>query len=251
MNKIYIHASGTLHQLITSTARGYVNHVSGVIKPEKAVDLIARFEDIYETNLNRDQRAYRKKKGKCNVRLFLHPRYTTPDFQWWLLATDGEGAFHEREKSMDARVRRQRLTSFNQYQALKAPAVGNIPRWTWRMKDETFKNWQARIQAAIRNRQDEKDLKKVLRELHSLPGFRGIRIQVAELRKFTIGEWRRSTKLDHCPHLPKKVQPYLRYKTYDQIPVELVVERLKKGKSPYALSWKRGEYKPEVQTEKL
>ena len=117
MDKIYIHASGTLHQLITSTARGYVNHVSGVIKPEKAVDLIARFEDIYETNLNRDQRAYRKKKGKCNVRLFLHPRYTTPDFQWWLLATDGEGLFHEREKSKRGLKKRQRLSAFNQYQA--------------------------------------------------------------------------------------------------------------------------------------
>jgi len=42
------------------------------------------------------------------------------------------------------------------------------------------------------------------------------------------------------------VQPYLRYKTYAQIPVELVVGRLKAGKSPYAQSWKRGDFKLEI-----
>jgi len=245
MDKIYVHASGTLHQLITSTARGYVNHVSGVVKPDKVERVIARFEDLYETNLNRDQRAYRKKKGRCNVRLFIHPRYTTPDLQWWLLATDGEGLFYEREKPKSGLKRRSRLTAFNQYEAMIAPAKGNVPRWTWRLSQESSKNWEARIQAAIRNRKNENDLKNIMRELHSLPGFRGVRSQVAGLRKFTGYEWRRITAQDSCPHIPKKVQPYLRYKTYDQVPVELVAERLKKGKSPYALSWKRGEYKPE------
>jgi len=245
MPHIYIHLSGTLHSLITHTAKGYTHHVSGIITPDKVNHLSDRFEQLYDTELSKFQRARRKKAGICNVRFFLHPRYITHDFQWWLLATDGEGAFHKRESPKSGLKKRHRLTAFNQYQAVILPSKGSIPRWTWRLEAENYENWKARIKAAIRNRKDENDLKRIMKELHSLPGFRGVRNQVAELRKFTIWEWKRATKEMHCPHIPKKVQPYLRYKTYDQVPVELVVERLKKGKSPYALSWKRGEYKPE------
>jgi len=238
MTNLYIHLSGTLHSLITLTAKGYVHHVTGVVKPEKVEALAARFEELYDTELSRFQRARRKKAGKCNVRFIIHPRYTTPDFQWWLLATDGEGLFHEREKTKDSTKKRGRLTAFSQYQAVMQPAKGSIPRWTWRLDAESFANWKARIQASIRNRSDEKDIKRIMRELHSLPGFRGVRGQVAELRKFTGAEWRRITAQNSCPHIPKKVQPYLRYKSYGQVPAELVVARLKAGKSPYAIKWK-------------
>ena len=186
MSQIYIHLSGTLHSLITHTAKGYVHHVSGVVKPDKVEHLYSRFEELYDTELSKFQRARRKKAGICNVRFFLHPRYTTPDFQWWLLATDGEGLFHEREKPFCSTFKRQRLRAFNQYEAIKLPNEGKPPSWTWRLTKESYLNWRARIQAAIRNRKDEKDLKRIMKELHSLPGFRGVRNQVAELRKFTI-----------------------------------------------------------------
>jgi len=241
MTKIYIHLSGTLQHLITLTGRGYVHHVTGIIKPAKVEHLSERFKNLYETELSKHQVARRKKAGKCNVKFVIHPRYTTPDFQWWLLATKGEGAFHEREKSLCSTLKRQRLRAFNQYEAIKLPNDGKPPSWTWRLTKESYLNWRARIQAAIRNRRDEKDIKNVLRELHSLPGFRGIRSQVAELRKFAGGEWRRITAQNSCPHIPKSVQPYLRFKTYKTVDAELVVDRIKAGKSPYALKWKYGD----------
>jgi len=241
MTNIYIHLSGTLHNLITLTAKGYVYHVSGVVKPEKALHLHSRFSEIYDTELSRFQRARRKKNGKCNVRFFMHPRYTSHEFEWWLLATEGEGIFHERENPKSGLKKRHRLRAFKNYEAIIAPAKGDVPRWTWRLTDEVYKNWEARIQAAIRNRKDDKDLKNLMRELHSLPGFRGVRNQVAQLRLFTIGVWRRDRKEKHCPHLPKSVQPYLRFKTYDMIEASLVIERMKAGKSPYANKWKLGD----------
>ena len=139
---------------------------------------------------------------------------------------------------MCALFKRQRLGAFNQYELIKLPNESKPLSWTWRLTNDSYANWRARIQAAIRNRRDEKDIKNVLRELHSLLGFRGIRSQVAELRKFAVGEWRRITAQKFCPYIPKSVQPYLRYKTYKEVSVDLVVERLKVGKSPYAMSWK-------------
>ena len=80
MTEIYIHLSGTLRHLLTLTSRGYVHHVTDVIKPDKAEYLSDRFQTQYETEFSKFQRARKKKAGKSNVRFLMHPRYTTPDF---------------------------------------------------------------------------------------------------------------------------------------------------------------------------
>lgn len=62
--------------------------------------LVARFRDLYATDLTPVQRIRAKKSGLAGARLFVHPDYQEHGFHWWLLFTDGEHPAKSREKSV-------------------------------------------------------------------------------------------------------------------------------------------------------
>ena len=57
--------STTMLRIQDCISRGYYHHTRGLCKPEKIIQMVAKFDELYQINLNRDQRTYRKKKAWC------------------------------------------------------------------------------------------------------------------------------------------------------------------------------------------
>lgn len=138
----------------------------------------------------------------------------------------------------DGRARRQRLTFMGEYEAVRQPAKGGAVAWTWSLTDEFLRNIEASVRDAIRHRRDDREIARAIELYHRLPGFRGVRHQVASLRRFTIAEWKRVRGEGRCPHLPPRVQPYVRYRRYAQVDLALVLARLGDGLPPFAWEWR-------------
>jgi hypothetical protein len=242
--QIHAHKTGTMHALITAVARGYTYYIRGDVPAGRVNTFRDKFHERYLVDLTPHQRHQRHRQGLGNARLFLHPSYTEPTFSWWLLLTEGAHPARASEKGIcNLTDKRQRLCFQGQYEAVLRPAPGATPRWTWRLTTPYYEDLSSQLQRAIRNRKDHKELEAVLRSIHRLPGFRGVRGQVMALRKLAEGEWRRVKAEDRCPYLPPIIQPYPRFKSYPTVALELVRDRMLAGKTPFAAEWR---YQPEA-----
>jgi hypothetical protein len=239
--QIHLRKTGAMQAMLTAVARGYHWHVGGQVPAERTAGLIAKFTERYELGLPWWTVARRRQAGLANARLFLHPAYNVPIFDWWLLLTDGAHPARTQERLADARERRQRLVFQTQFEAVRRPAPGGQPRWTWRIAQETYDDFAARIREAVRHRRDDRELKSLILAYHHLPGFRGVRNQVVALRQLTLDEWRRVRGDKECAFLPKAVQPFERFKAYHTVDWELVRDRLLAGQTPFAKDWRLGE----------
>jgi hypothetical protein len=236
--RVHLRKTGAMQAVLTAIARGAHWHVSGQVPAERAGALIEKFTERYEIGLPWWTVARRRQAGQANARLFLHPAHDKPVFDWWLLLTGGAHAAREQERLLDARERRQRLVFQTQFEAVRRPAPGGQPRWTWRIAQEPYDDFAARIREAIRHRRDDRDLKALMVAVHRLPGFRGVRNQVAALRRLTIAEWGRIHGEKECAALPKAVQPFERFHAYHTVEWDLVRDRLLAGKTPFAREWR-------------
>jgi len=239
--RIHLRKTGAMQAMLTAIARGYHWHVCGRVPAERAGALIAKFTERYDIGLPWWTVARRRQQSRANARLFLHPAHDAPAFDWWLLLTDGEHAARDQERLEDARERRRRLVFQTQFEAVRRPAPGGQPRWTWRIAQEPYDDFAARIQEAIRHRRDDRDLKALMVALHRLPGFRGVRNQVTALRRLTLAEWGRAHGDKECDVLPKAVQPFERFHAYLTVDWEMVRDRLLAGQTPFAREWRRKE----------
>ncbi len=237
--RVHLRKTGAMQAMLTAVARGYHWHVSGQVPAEKAGALIDKFTERYEIGLPWWTIARRRKAGQANARFFLHPSHNAPVFDWWLLLTDGEHPAREQERLKDARERRQRLVFQTQFEAVRRPAPGGQPRWTWRIAQEVYDEFAARIREAVRHRRDDRDLTAVILAYHRLPGFRGVRNQVSALRRLTLDEWRRVRGDKECALLPKAVQPFERFRAYHTVEWDLVRDRLLAGLTPFDKRWRQ------------
>ncbi len=239
---LHVYKSGTMQDMQAAVARGYHWHVSGRVGPARLPQMAAKFATLYETELSVGQRYRRRQAGRGVARLFVHPDYRQPVLHWWVLFTDGEHPAREREHELrDAREKRQRLLFQDNFELLRLQARGGASVWTWRLTREAQAEFSTRITEAVRRRRDRRVLKQVVREFHSLPGFRGVRHQVAALRYHTAGEWRRAGEGDTCPLLPTRMPPYLRFKSFPTVPMSAVCARLLTDEPPYTLEQRYGE----------
>lgn len=191
--KIHSRKTVLMQRLIDSFIRGYHWHTSGIISRDKLQDLERKFAEKYGTDLNKNQRAYRRKKGMAISRLFFLEQSHEEGILWWLLATDGEGAIHQEEKLRDARDRRGRIRMGGDYELVRVTKPGRSGVRgvaTWRMTKEREKKWRARIVSAC-NRMTDKDIKEIMHSLYRTPGFSGIRKQVGSLVALAKRKWRR------------------------------------------------------------
>lgn len=239
--QVHVHKTGTMHALVTAVARGYTCYISGEVAAGRVTYLCEKFQDRYLTDLSPSRRQTRQRQGLGNARLFLHPSYTEPTFSWWLLLTEGPHPAREAEKAiLDARDKRQRLGFQGNFEAVVRPAPGGAPRWTWRLTTPFYEDLSSRLQRSIRHGRDPREAEAVLRTIHRLPGFRGVRGQVMALRKLADGEWRRVKAEDRCPLLPPVIQAYPRFKSYPTVSLDLVRDRMLAGKPPFATEWRYG-----------
>lgn len=239
---LFAHKTGTLHAMLQAISRGHHWWLAGEVSAARVSPMVAKFAQQWGTETPKRTRARNKSNGLASAVLFVHPTYVRPSFSWWLMLTEGEHPARGAEAGFrDGRDRRQRLTFQDEYEALQLPSPGALPRWTWRLTASFEEDLRAQIRESVRHRRDPQALKNVIRVYHSLPGFRGVRHQVAALRRHTAGEWRRAKAEGECPHLPVRVPPYARYKTYRTVPLEIVRDRLLAGLSPYSVEMRYGE----------
>jgi hypothetical protein len=233
--QIHLYKTGLMQVLLTRLAHGYHWHYRGVIAADRVEAFVGHVQEEFETEATPARRNHRRRyRGEANAFLMVHPDYTEPYFHWWLQLTDGD---HHDMVPMtmfrDARGRGDnRLIVPGDYEAVLRPARGGAPRRTWQLTSASFQNYAIRIEQAVRHRTDPRTIHLLLRELHSLPAFRGVRAQIGELRRRTVGEWRR-VKPDTARLTLPPFPPYVRFKTFDTIPLAVVRSRLVQGRKPF------------------
>ncbi|KXV49671.1 hypothetical protein AD945_03835 [Gluconobacter albidus] len=231
---IYVHKTSTMQAILTAVSRGYHWHVGGIVRADRFPGLEAKFADLYGIGATKKQRYRGRLKGAAGVRMFAHPAHRSPHFFWWLLLTDGESIAREREHGLrEASDAHTRITWANEFEIVRLPGIGSAPRWTWRMTRTRMETWKEEIRVAIRHRRHDSAIRYVIARFHHLPGFKGVREQVAELRRFTALEWGRIKRNGKCPYLPPKMPGYVRFQAAPGVESEWVVGRLCDGLPPF------------------
>lgn len=178
--------------------RKYYFYVCGKTELGKLDGLVSKFDFLYGINLSRQSKSRRRKSGEA-VSVFHSFVIQENEVFWVLLATEGKGRIHHREKLLDLRDKKSRLlTPCGRYQLLNDGHT-----WTWSMTRTYYQKFEERIHAAatlspakrreIVHNDKVADLhaERLLDQLYAQPGFREIRKQVGRLVTLLINEWKR------------------------------------------------------------
>jgi len=190
---IHIYKTALMQRLIDAVSRGYLHHTSGTVPLRKAQRMAEKFAQRYGIHFNTNQRAYAKRQGRANARLFLLAYEHSDELDWWLLVTPGSGQVHEEERLHLAADRRHRIRIQDDYELLRAPRRkrhGGRHVWTWRMTRQCYTTWRHRLIEACRARSPRR-ITESLQSLRRVPGFSGTRQQTIELLRLAQHEWRR------------------------------------------------------------
>lgn len=203
---VYLYKTVLMQRLLDSVSRGYPWHTSGTVPLHKAQRFVEKFADRYSVDRNENQRAYARRKGKANARLFMFVTHERTELLWWLLASKGIGVVHEQEQLWHAMDKRRRIRIGNDYELIRrtrSSTNGGGTVWSWRMTRACYENWRRRIILACRS-PGTAEIRPAISSLFRTPGFSGTRKQVGELCTLARKEWRRRHgSLDHFPTLPK------------------------------------------------
>lgn len=223
----------TIMQRIQQAAtRGYCLYTCGTVPAKKAQTLADKFAEKYGTNLNENQRSYRRRLKKSNAFLYLYPKKNSNNFLWWLLVTEGTGLVHDEENLIKIFDKHNRLTWDNDYELVVLPKENSKHTVTWRMNRKCYQSWNDRIRKAIRQKYSNDKAKQAIWSLARTPGFSGIRKQVKRLYQLFKSEWKRTRKhTEEIPALPKV--NYVRGIKSDTIPLSQIVKRMNSGKRPF------------------
>lgn len=209
--KIYLD-NGTFMQRISDyVGNGYHWHVGGVFlshDANKIEDFALKMVERYETNLTAKGRHRNRSVGMAVCVLLAHVG-ASGHLLWKLLATDGDGAFHDLERSKrDARLKHERIslaTGFELVKTTRPAAHGGGEAWTWRMTDTLYKKVESNLTRISLNCSPG-DVEQALYDLlMKRPMFRGIRSQSNRLLTHFRREWivhRGDTPLPELPSLP-------------------------------------------------
>ena len=181
---------------------GYREYVLGEVRPDRAWPLAMKFRRLYEVHLHRNQRARARANGEGSAyALWWQPHADTIVFA--LLLTPGQHAARQLEKLRDCGERGSRMT-LGDYELVQRPREGNAtPAWTWRLTDEAYEGWRARVLEVVRGGNDFV-VKQLVDDLLSTPGFAGVREQVKKLTALFRAEWSRRRGGRVMPELPRQ-----------------------------------------------
>lgn len=235
--QIFIHKTGIMQQMIRYLSVGYINHTNGVVHASKIAGLSKKLMSKYDTEIDKNRRTRRKKKGQGNAVYLCYPSRENVSFQFFLFLSPGTHFMRGCEKLKDATKKRQRVIFDECYEAIQLPRKGGINSWTWRLTSAAYADVRAEISEIIRVKKSKAALKDYIATMERRPGFRGVRTQVNLLRWEAIKEWNRVHKKGTAPTF---VAPggYVRHQKYPRIGLDMVVERMMAGKKPMAHSWR-------------
>jgi len=232
--RIFLHETGLMQALLTQVSHGYHFHYGGLIDAAGVVAFIEQIEVDFQIGASPRQRQYRRDRyGRANAFLHLHPSYKAPAFRWWLLLTDGAHA----APALDMRLKDareggpHRVMVPGDYEAVVRPAPGGARRRTWQRTSPSYEGFVTRIRQAIQQQPDRRQITRVLKEVHGLAAFRGVRVQIAALRRVARDEWRQGGNGGVLPLPP--FPPYVRYRNFATLPLEIVRDRLLAGQKPF------------------
>ena len=231
--KIFRYKTTCMARIGKYAVMGYTWYTSGIVQANKALKLVQKFEELYNTHLIAHQRYYRKGKGQANAKLFMYPIPESKNFRWWLLATDGKGNVHELEKLHIVYDQKHRLQWLDDYELVRVFKEGKSGQViTWRMTKKCRDAWYRRIQSAIRSKSDE-EMKQTMWSLHRVPGFSEVRETVKKLKTYAEKEWKRSRRgKTKCTHITKFI-PYVRNPDDKDYLLSLLVKRMNHGLPPF------------------
>ncbi|KKJ75208.1 hypothetical protein WH95_19500 [Kiloniella litopenaei] len=241
---IYVHKNGLMHNMLVQISKGYVYYFSGTISPQKLHSLRSKLSETYHFDLSKFQKARRKKSGKFNATFFAYPKHGSTDFEWYVLLTEDVSLIGYNEKVFDTRNKKQRIIVSERFEAILLPQSGSKPAWTWRIVPSYFLELKQQISDNIRVNKSLDDFYFILKNIHKFPGFRGIRSQIYQLRKHSVGELNRIKKSVDVDKIMNRYIRYARFQKYPTINSKFVIDRIAEGKSPFKDDWKY----PEAQT---
>jgi hypothetical protein len=183
-----------MQQLADAVGHGFTWWQFGLVTSHKMRMLRQLFAELYGTDESKFTRYRRRKAGRAAAMLVEYPAGDKTAF--FLLATDGKGLIHEREKLADATEKKSRI------QLTGYELVHDGVTWSWRMSSKTYQNWKDRLTRAI-SMNNDLELRRAIHTLFRTPGFRLCRKQVGYLSVFYRETWKRlRAKTDPLPPLP-------------------------------------------------
>lgn len=242
MYEICVHKSALMQSMTRVIARGSYRYFQGVVRAPNVFSLIDKFERRYSTHLNDNQRAYRRKLGIGNARLYLHPLRTLKgrknlELQWVVLLTEGDHPAFGQEKVFDLRDKKTRLVFDERFEAVRHTKDGK-QIWSWQLVPETFEREKEKITQAIRLHRPDTEIMRIVMGWYHLPGFKKIRDQVGHFTAVARAEWRRSRRGNTaCPAVKSRAGGYLRLMPRHEVPLNYVVDRMLAGETPFADGW--------------
>ncbi|PIQ24508.1 hypothetical protein COW64_18745 [bacterium (Candidatus Blackallbacteria) CG18_big_fil_WC_8_21_14_2_50_49_26] len=124
--------------LLRMIPRGYWYWLSGTCStPDELKKRAEKYAEFYGTNLSPSKRAYRKSKGLASALMVACPLPTEvmeDGYQWFLIATDGDGVIRDNTKLKDARVNAGRIKwgeDYVLYEAARPREHGGGTHWSW------------------------------------------------------------------------------------------------------------------------
>ncbi len=215
--KVYTNPLAVMVEIMQAVARrGYTHYVTGEVPICKALALVMKFIVKYHIDMNTNQRAYRKRKGKANCVLFLYLESWDKPLRFYLLITPGEGRVWREERPLDVRdnpiivpdaVRRAEYALVR-----KPPAKGGNIGWTWMLTSKSVVRWLEWLCDAARHHRLDQALKR-LELLNSTPGFHGIRQRAEDIKSKFFRCWRRHNAKRELPKIP--LIGYISYRKFE------------------------------------
>lgn len=190
-----IEARAHLMQQVNDLVRnGYRNWCTGTVPLAKAQAWASKAETLYHISKGKDARTRDKRAGLGSVYLLMYRLDRSLDnsrLGWILLVSDGIHAAHAGEKLRRAEDDPVELFGYQLVRETRAEKKGLV--WTWKMKRTAYESWRERIIDVVRRGSDY-DVRRMLRDLHSAPGFSAVRAQLKHLRDLVNAEWKRTHK---------------------------------------------------------
>ena len=178
---------------------GYVYYAVGEVRVERAMPLASKFRRLYEVHLHRNQRAKNRADGEASA-YCLWWRSHADTVVFALLLTPGPHAARQLERLKDGSAREDRLI-LGDYELVQRPREGQArPAWTWRLTEDAYLGWRARVLEVVRGGNDFV-VGQVVDDLMATPGFAGVREQVKKLKALFRSEWKRPRAPSHPPRL--------------------------------------------------
>jgi len=174
----------SLTRILDNIPKGYRRYTSGTIKANKIDALVDKFSRRHSIHISPTQRFNRKKKGRANALLtvYLPPLkedasvITVSDAVPWLLQfTSGELDSHEVLADVTTKPRLQWLG----YELVQHTFRGKTS-WTWRRSKEEEEGLFGLLIEKC-DRQQWREVERLLQSAASQPGFHGIREQTYRL----------------------------------------------------------------------